>query len=78
MKKSLLSLTLACAYFLPAAAGAADTKFSTLETVDSSGNSTYFPQGTITVTGVVINNPYDMSGRHAATGRRISRRRSDQ
>jgi hypothetical protein len=61
VKRFHLSLALACAYFLVNSALAADTKFSTLETVDNNGYGTYSPQGTITVTGVVINNPYDMS-----------------
>ena len=61
LAKFVLVFSSACWLLSVSPANAIDTKFSALETVDSYGYGTYSTSTPpITLTGVVINNPYDM------------------
>ncbi len=61
VKKFFLSITATCCFIAPSlthAAGA--TTFSEFLAIDGEGNSAYSGEAPVVLTGVVINNPYDM------------------
>ncbi|MEN6366631.1 MAG: PEP-CTERM sorting domain-containing protein [Thermoguttaceae bacterium] len=62
MKKLVLSLATACCLLAPALAQAAvdNTTYATLLGINSYGNTTYNSAAPVILTGVVINNPFDM------------------